>query len=166
MFSCTPLVSAWPTLTTPAGSPCGGTPLCAHITEIAESIRQVEGQLRASGQKACVIIATDGEASDGDVTEALRPLKALPCWVILRLCTGEDRIVDYWNAIDHDLELNMDVLDDLVGEAKEIARRNPWLSYAEPLHRMREFGVSLKEIDLLDESLLSKEYMMKICRLM
>lgn len=148
------------------GSPAGGTPLCSHIRDIADSIRSVEADLRATGQRVCVIIATDGEASDGDIREALRPLKALPCWVILRLCTGEQRILDYWNAIDQELELNMDVLDDLVGEAKEVVRCNPWLSYAEPLHRLREFGVSLKEMDLLGESLLSKEHLKKICRLM
>jgi hypothetical protein len=121
--------------------------------------------VRASGQKACVIICTDGESSDGDVAAALRPLKDLPCWVILRLCTGEDRIVEYWERIDQQLELNMDVLDDLAGEASEIRKFNPWLSYSEPLHRLREFGVSLKEFDLLDEKKMTLEYMRKMCKI-
>lgn len=146
--------------------PTGGTPLCRHIREVITEIREVEPQLRASKQRACIIIATDGEASDGDVAEALRPLKDLPCWVILRLCTSDDSTVSYWNRIDQMLELNMDVLDDLSGEAREIRQFNPWLSYAEPLHRMREFGVSLKEFDLLDECRLSMEFLRKLCRLM
>ena len=101
-------------------SPGGGTPLCKHIREVTEKIRRMESSLRASGQKACVIIATDGESSDGDIVTAMQPLRLLPVWVVVRLCTDEDRIVDYWNNIDSQLELDMDVLDDLCGEAEEV----------------------------------------------
>jgi hypothetical protein len=38
---------------------------------------------------------------------------------VIRLCTDESRIVDYWNNIDAELEINMDVLDDFESEAKE-----------------------------------------------
>lgn len=34
---------------------------------------------------------------------------------MVRLCTDEDRIVEYWNNIDAQLEVDMDVLDDLSG---------------------------------------------------
>jgi hypothetical protein len=102
-------------------SPSGGTPLCAHIREVIAKIRVMEPQLRANGQKACVIIATDGESSDGDIITAMQPLRALPVWVVVRLCTDEDRIVEYWNNIDSQLEVEMDVLDDLKGEAQEVS---------------------------------------------
>ena len=46
----------------------------------------------------------------------MRPLKDLPVWVVVRLCTNDDKIVDYWNRVDEELELSMDVLDDLGGE--------------------------------------------------
>ncbi len=129
----------------------GGTPLCRHINEIAEDIAFRAAQLRSTGQKACIIIATDGESSDGDVASALRPLKDLPVWVVIRLCTNQDRIVEYWNNVDGQLELSMDVLDDHKGEAKEIYKANPFITYGEPLHRMREFGVSIKDFDTIDE---------------
>jgi len=147
-------------------SPGGGTPLCAHVNEIVSKIRSLEPQLRANGQKAVFVIATDGEASDGDVAAALRPIKDLPVQLIVRLCTNEERIVKYWNDIDQDLELNMDVLDDVRGEAEEIAKRNNWMTYAEPLHLLRLFGVTVKEFDILDERKLSGDEMRKMVTLM
>jgi hypothetical protein len=52
----------------------------------------------------------------------MRPLQQLPVWVVIRLCTNEDRMVAYWNNIDSVIELNMDVIDDPQGEAEEIHR--------------------------------------------
>ena len=132
-------------------SPMGGTPLCRHIRAVVEEVTAQEERLREAGELACVIIATDGEATDGDLVAAMRPLKSLPVWVVVRLCTNQPSVVDYWSAIDKQLELNMEVLDDFQGEAQEIYKHNPWLTYGEPLHRLREFGVHIKEVDLLDE---------------
>jgi len=87
-----------------AGSPTGRTPLCAAIDAIVAELRQHEAQLRQRGQKAVVVIASDGEASDGDVAAALRPLTTMPVWVVVRLCTDNDDVVQYWNSIDEDLE--------------------------------------------------------------
>ena len=91
------------------------------------------------------------------INKLKEPLKNLPVWVVIRLCTDDDKIVNYWNNIDSQLELEMDILDDLCGEAEEIATMNPWLTYGEPMHRLREFGISVKEIDLLDESKLNMD---------
>ncbi len=85
---------------------------------------------------------------------------------MIRLCTDEERIVEYWNDIDSDLELSMDVLDDLSGEAQEIAEHNPWLTYGEPLHRLREFGCPVRELDLLDEMPLTLEQIRQMCVIM
>lgn len=126
----------------------------------------MEQSLRANGHKALVVIATDGESSDGDIAEAMRPLKDLPVWVVIRLCTDEAPVVKYWNDIDNELELDMDVIDDLCGEAAEIYRKNPFLSYGEPLHRLREFGCSVKELDLLDETTLSLEQIRRLAATM
>ncbi len=148
------------------GSPGGGTPLCRHIQEVTTKIKQLEPQLRANGHKAVLIINTDGESSDGDLAQAMKPLQGLPVWVVVRLCTDDDKISSYWENIDNQLELNMDVLDDFVGEAKEVYSKNPWLTYGEPLHRLREIGIRCKEIDLLDEVSLSKDQIRLIASLM
>lgn len=38
--------------------------------------------------------------------------------------------------------------------------------FSEPLHRMREFGASMKEMDIIDESTLSSEQMRVVCAYM
>ena len=141
----------------------GGTPLCQHIREVINDIKQNEASLRQNGQRACIIIATDGEASDGDLATAMAPLEHLPVWVVVKLCTNEEHIVEYWGSIDAKLEVDIDVLDDMVCESGEVHKSNPWLNYCEPLHRLREFGVHMKELDLLDERLLSVDQMRTVC---
>jgi hypothetical protein len=116
-------------------------------------------------------LATDGESSDGDVAEAMKPLEHLPVWVVIRLCTNDERsgvheasyeyvlsncpviyrIVNYWNNVDNMIEVEMDVLDDFASEAEEIHVHNPWFTYGEPMHRIREFGIPMKALDLIDE---------------
>lgn len=60
----------------------------------------MEGYLRSVNQKVVVVIATDGESSDGDVATALKPLERLPATVVIRLCTDEEKVCNYWNQID------------------------------------------------------------------
>ena len=43
----------------------------------------------------------------------MRQLENLPVWVVVRLCTDEDKMVNYWNNVDSEVELNMDVIDDM-----------------------------------------------------
>eukprot|EP01006_Ploeotia_vitrea_P046618 TRINITY_DN67042_c0_g1_i2.p1 TRINITY_DN67042_c0_g1~~TRINITY_DN67042_c0_g1_i2.p1 ORF type:complete len:330 (-),score=14.24 TRINITY_DN67042_c0_g1_i2:109-1098(-) len=143
--------------------PSGTTPLCRHINEVVAQIRNMESQLRANGHKAAVIICTDGEASDGDVAAALKPLHQLPVWVVLRLCTDEDAVVNYWNGIDSQLELDLEILDDLTSEAKEVNEKNNWFTYGEPLHLLRQFGINIKELDMLDESTLTPDQIRDVC---
>ena len=58
----------------------------------------------------------------------MRCLKNLPVWVVIRLCTNDNSMTQYWNGIDSEVELNMDVIDDPLGEAKEIHKYVPVLT--------------------------------------
>jgi hypothetical protein len=133
------------------GDPRGQTPLCAEIQQVVRQIEELAPALRAAGQRVVLHIASDGEASDGRISEQMAPLRNLPVWVVVRLCTDSDEVVSYWNNVDEELELEMDVLDDLAGEAKEVYEQNPWMCYATPMHRLREWGSPQKVLDLMDE---------------
>eukprot|EP00535_Pseudo-nitzschia_heimii_P001114 CAMPEP_0197173172 /NCGR_PEP_ID=MMETSP1423-20130617/191_1 /TAXON_ID=476441 /ORGANISM="Pseudo-nitzschia heimii, Strain UNC1101" /LENGTH=402 /DNA_ID=CAMNT_0042621941 /DNA_START=138 /DNA_END=1346 /DNA_ORIENTATION=- len=148
-------------------SPIGVTPLSERVQEIGVTVRSMRDQLIANGHKAVIVLATDGLPSDryGKSTmverrifqQALRSLEGLPVWVVIRLCTDDDDIVDFYNNIDNELELSLDVLDDFVAEAQEVYEHNKWLNYALPLHRMREMGFYHKLFDLIDERALTRD---------
>jgi len=131
--------------------PTSMTPLCAALAEVTADISAAAPALRAAGRTVSIIIASDGAASDGDVARALKPLSGLPCNIVVRLCTNDDQVAAYWNDIDSQTEVEIDVLDDLKAEAIEIRQQNPWMVYGEVLHRIREWGHAPKILDLLDE---------------
>merc|ERR1712224_817597 len=148
-------------------SPSGVTPLSDHVREIRSNVMAMKDQLSEMGQKVVIVLATDGLPSNPygvsgqtELTEfknAIRSLEGLPVWIVIRLCTDEDQVVEFYNKLDSDLELSLEVIDDFTGEAEEVYEHNPWLNYALPLHRIREMGFSHKLFDLLDERQLTKD---------
>lgn len=155
--------------------PGGVTPLCTHIEEIRQAVFDLAPKLHADGCKVSVILATDGLPTDErgyggaaiqqQFLNALRNLEGLPVWLVIRLCTDEDKVVDFYNDLDNQLELSMDVLDDWQEEAKEIYEHNPWLNYALPLHRLREMGYHHRVFDMLDERPFTHEEVKEFCNL-
>jgi hypothetical protein len=148
-------------------SPSGVTPLAEHVREISANIASMEASLRVDGTKVAVVLATDGLPTDShgrcdaatkrEFTEALRSLEGLPVWVVIRICTDEDEVVNFYNELDNQLELSLEVIDDFTQEAKEVYAQNKWLNYALPLHRCRELGYNNRLFDLLDERQLSPD---------
>ncbi len=146
-------------------APNGATPLCRHIFEITQEIRSMEAKLLREQQLVHVTIATDGEASDGDIYEALRPLTMLPVKILIRLCTSEEKVVNFWNKVKEDIENRIDVLDDLRSQSVQVSHHNSSLTYGEPIHRMREFGMSTNLFQIMDSVELSPEYFSTFCEL-
>lgn len=156
--------------------PGGVTPLIQHIEEIRQSVKELEPQLRADGCRVAIILATDGLPTDSrgyggaaiqqQFVEALRGLEGLPVWVVVRLCTDEENVVEFYNDLDGQLELSLEVLDDFLEEAKEVYEHNPWLNYALPLHRLREMGYHDRLFDMMDERPFTHEELREYCSLL
>jgi len=149
--------------------PGGGTPLKSHILQIRSDIMSMLDQLLQDGQRVVITIATDGKPTDTTqqgFVECLRQLEGLPVWVVIRLCTDNDDVVQFYNDLDEQLELSIEVLDDFQGEALEVTTENPWVNYTLPLHRLREFGYHDRVFDLLDERPLTKSEIRDYCSLL
>jgi len=156
--------------------PGGVTPLTEHISEIYQVVESLRPQLEAEGKKVAIILATDGLPTDNQgvhnesirnqFVESLRRLEGLPVWLVIRLCTDEDHVVDFYNDLDDQLELSMDVLDDFCGEAEEVYEHNSWLNYTIHIHRLRELGFHDRIFDMLDERALTKGELRDLCVLL
>merc|ERR1712151_399455 len=157
-------------------APTGVTPLTEHVREVQANVSAMKDHLASTGQKVVIVLATDGLPSDNygssnsrtlnEFKDALRSLQGLPVWVVVRLCTDEDSVVDFYNKLDSQLELSLEVIDDFTGEAEEVYEHNKWLNYSLPLHRIREMGFSHKLFDLLDEQRFTKEELKEFFLLM
>ena len=112
--------------------PRGLTPLAAATNLITAKIVPMAPGLMKNNQRVCVVIATDGEPSDKGFQAALGRLQALPVWVVVRTCTDEDSVIDYYNDLDAEMEAPMEVLDDLLGEAHEVCQLNRWCATLAP----------------------------------
>lgn len=156
--------------------PGGVTPLIKHLREIRQSVEEMAPELNANGTRVAIILATDGLPTDEqgynnsavqrEFVEALRGLESLPVWVVIRLCTDEESVCEFYNSLDDQLELSLEVLDDFLEEADEVYEHNPWLKYALPLHRLREMGYHNRVFDMIDERKLTHQEIKDFCSLL
>jgi hypothetical protein len=156
--------------------PSGCTPLTDHIKEIHATVTAMKDSLESQGKRVVIVLATDGLPTNSfgecntfiknQFVQSLRGLEGLPVWIVIRLSTDEEDVVDFYNNLDDQLELSMDVLDDFCGEAAEIYEHNPWMNYGLPLHRLREMGFHDRVLDMIDERPLTKGEIRDFCLLL
>jgi len=147
-----------------------------HILDIQQSVLELAPKLRGDGCRVVVVLATDGLPTDDrgyggeevqrQFVQALRGLEGLPVWLVIRLCTDEEAVVKFYNELDTQLELSLEVLDDFLEEANEVNEHNPWLNYALPLHRLRELGYQHRSFDMLDERKFTLGELKEFCELL
>jgi len=134
------------------------------VRQMNQRISTVHGNLARQGLRTVLVIATDGlptsggsaqptELAKAEFVQVLRQLSVdLPVFIVIRLCTDDDASVAYYNRIDEEEELPLEVLDDLESEAQEVrGQGNDWLTYSPMIHMIREGGTFMKLFDLLDE---------------
>lgn len=141
--------------------PSGGTPLCTTIQDIALEISQIAPFLKNNNHKVALIIYTDGEPSDGNFKSTIDILKNLPVFVVIRLCTDLSSVQSYWAEVEKNVELNLDIIDDYKNEALEIYNVNNFLNYCYPIHKIREYGITDRIFDHLDEGSLTLDQVKK-----
>lgn len=133
--------------------PRGVTPLTARVRAVHRELQQsVLRRLDEDDhQKVAVVIATDGlptnAADDGsstpraktDLQDALQALPADRVSVVIRLCTDDETVMDFYRQLEERLP-HVQVLDDYGSEAARVHAHNPWLNYGLVLHRLREMA--------------------------
>ncbi|CAB9528497.1 expressed unknown protein [Seminavis robusta] len=151
--------------------PHSRSPLTKSILQLLRDIESRKEEIKKRGKHVSVVLCTDGVPSDSTREFLVDQLKkilgeSLPVHMVVRLCTDEPSVVDFYNDLDKDLNIRLDVLDDFQGEALEICKINPWLTYSLPLHRAREMGFNSPCLDNLDEGPLSKTDQKELCDLL
>jgi hypothetical protein len=150
--------------------PQGVTPLTSHLRNIYQSLLHME-------RKIVLVLATDGKPTDDfgysspmvdrDFENALSQVQS-KAWIVIRLCTDDDNVLQYYQRLDDQLELSLEVLDDYLDEAQEVHSFNPWLTYSLSLHRCREMGMSchpsFRFLDWLDERSLTRDEIIEVVR--
>jgi len=134
--------------------PSHGTPLTERLQHLLFRLRGNARELEAHGQKVMITIVTDGapNGSRANFVQALRQLtREVPAYLVIRLCTDDDDVTQFYDDIDKEVELSLDIVDDLHGEAKNVYQMNPWLTYTPVLQTVREAGTLSKILDLVDE---------------
>ena len=139
-----------------SNQPFGQTPLCRQIRLVIDNIQKIENLLILNKQIAIFIIMTDGVSTDGNVIETLKPLEGLPIRIIIRICTSDRAVAEYWHDINSKLDIDILVLDGIEETAYETNECNSWLTYSDCLHRVREYGVIIPAVEMLKYRPLNK----------
>lgn len=84
------------------------------MEQIIAEIETFSPLLIQQWKRATIIIATDGEPSDGDLGKLLSKLQNHPVSIVVRVCTNDRHVLNYWNTLDRELGLSLDVVDDLL----------------------------------------------------
>lgn len=135
----------------------GGTPLNKTLTALLSKIK-----LLPNTEKKKLVLYSDGEPSDGDITNVIKEIQSYNTSITIRLCTNEKNVVDYWERIDKVLEIRLDIIESYTEERDAIKKINKDLKYEWSIHRLRQFGLINNDFDRLDEAKLTRDQIARI----
>jgi hypothetical protein len=138
--------------------PGGSTPLTECLQDLRRRLRMSAPELQQKGRKLMLVLVTDGvpNGSRHAFVESIRMLaREYPVHIVVRLCTNDSSVAEFFNQVDQEVELSLDIVDDFQNEAKNVHYYNPWLTYSHILHTIREAGTLSKMLDLIDERTLA-----------
>jgi len=148
-------------------------PLASQMRRIEKRIAKIAPRLMLEKKQVIVTLCTGGEPTDEtgnggvavmqEFVDCLVSLTKLPVKIIIRLCTDNEKVTDFFNRLDSKLD-DIEVLDDFFGEAMEVYLHNPWLTYAFGLHRLREAGIATDLMCELDERCFTIEDIHQFCK--
>jgi len=100
--------------------PQGPTPLTTQLRILREHLQSIAPQLAARRQWAAIVIATQGLPTNDsgakspaivqEFVQTLRSLESLPVCIVLRMCTDDEKTFDFYNGLDAQIQLPVDVL--------------------------------------------------------
>jgi hypothetical protein len=134
--------------------PGGNTPLAIHLKDILASLQLADPKCLKDKQISMMIVTdglpTDSEGEKGEdvnkeFVDTLYEFQTFPVSIVVRLLTNEQQVVDFYRNLERQGD-NLTVIGDFLGEAKLVAKHNPWLNYAYPLHLSRESGMNIAAI--------------------
>jgi hypothetical protein len=143
--------------------PCYTTPLAGHIWALCDQVGALCSSL-LPGQRVAIIIASDGVPTNPQsFLDAVQALQSLPVYLIVRLCTNDEAAMHFWNTLDLDLKIPVEVLDDFEEENRIAHAMNPWCNYCIAIQRAREWGFRSKLFEKLRERPLTKSELHDYC---
>jgi hypothetical protein len=145
--------------------PCYTTPLAGHMFALYDQVSALCSSL-LPGQRVAIIIASDGVPSNPQsFLDAMQALQTLPVYLIVRLCTNDEASMHFWNTLDLDLGIPVEILDDFEEENRIAYAMNPWCNYCVGVQRAREWGFRSKLFEKLRERPLTHSELHDYCAL-
>jgi len=125
----------------PSGDVCE---LREQILEITERVQAMAEQLAAKKQRAVVVLAADRTEFTDAEKDAIQALAKLPVVKFLIRVIGHDytKITSTLGWMNDDsMPMHTSILCSAFVDARFVNAVNPWFTYTDALHRLRECGV-------------------------
>lgn len=144
----------------------GRSSIGKHLVQITELLKDMDDELHATKKIAVLTILTGCELTDGSTVDLLKVLEGLPLKIIIRICCEESQTADHWHSVSAQLDLDIDIIGHVKTEAMVMIENNNWLTYGEPLHCLREFGIAVPVINDISMRQLSMHELWTLARIL